>query len=108
MPVAPDTKNKIQSPSSCADTGSDSILLRQTDAVAATLDIYPTTRPLHVRFPDGQTAQSIGITTVALPSTDISLPAHIFETVYGLSAYTLMTLFITRPSPSTKHLGLYL
>jgi hypothetical protein len=128
VPVAPDIEIKIQPPSSCADTGSDSILLRQTGAVAATLDIYPTTHPLHVRFPDGQTAQSIGITTVALPSTDIPLPAHItpFINLYLAyptlltwimmqrfkkkdNTYTMaMTLFITRPSPSTKHLGLHL
>jgi hypothetical protein len=94
MPVAPTIKINIQPPSSCADTGSDSILLRQTDAVAATLDILPTTHPLHVRFPDGQTAQSIGITTVALPSTDIPLPAHIFtdntlrQSLFGISDIT--------------------
>ena len=94
VPVAPDIEIKIQPPSSCADTGSDSILLRQTGAVAATLDIYPTTHPLHVRFPNGQTAQSIGITTVALPSTDIPLPAHIFtddslhQSLFGISDIT--------------------
>ena len=83
MPTAPNIKIKTYPPSSCADTGSDSILLRQTDAVAATLDIQPTRHPLHVRFPDGQTAKSIGITTVALPSTDIPLPAHIFTDEYA-------------------------
>ena len=94
MPVAPNINIKIQPPSSCADTGSDSILLRQTDAVAAALDIQPTQHPLHVRFPDGQTAQSIGITTVAIPSTNIPLPAHIFtdaslcQSLFGIADIT--------------------
>ena len=85
MPVAPNIKIKIQPPSSCADTGSDSILLRQTDAVAATLDIRPTQHPLH---------KSIGITTVALPSKDIPLPAHIFtdaslrQSLFGIADIT--------------------
>jgi hypothetical protein len=94
MPAAPNINIKTPPPSSCADTGSDSILLRQTDAVAATLDIQPTRHPLHVRFPDGQTAKSIGITTVALPSTDIPLPAHIFtdsalrQSLFGIADIT--------------------
>ena len=94
MPVAPNINIKIHPPSSCADTGSDSILLRQTDAVAAALDIQPTQHPLHVRFPDGQTAQSIGITTVAIPSTNIPLPAHIFtdaslrQSLFGIDDIT--------------------
>jgi hypothetical protein len=78
MPVAPDINIKLQQPFSCADIGSNSILLRQTYAVAATLDIHPTQHPLYIRFLDGQTAKSIGITTVALQSTDIPLTAHIF------------------------------
>ena len=92
--MAPSINIKIHLPSSCADTGSDSILLRQTDAVAATLDIKPTTHPLHVRFPDGQIARSIGTTTVALPSTDIPLPAHIFsddvlcQSLFGIADIT--------------------
>ena len=94
MPVAPNINIKIHPPSSCADTGSDSILLRQTNAVAAALDIQPTQHPLHVRFPDGQTAQSIGITTVAIPSTNIPLPAHIFtdaslrQSLFGIADIT--------------------
>jgi len=94
MPTAPNIKINIAPPTSCADTGSDSILLRQTDAVAATLDIQPTNHPLHVRFPDGQTAKSIGISTVALPSTDIPLPAHIFsdaalrQSLFGIADIT--------------------
>ena len=85
---------QIQPPSSCADTGSDSILLRHSDAIAATLDIHPTRHPLKVRFPDGQTARSIGITDVALPSTAVPLPAHIFaddtlrQSLFGIADIT--------------------
>ena len=92
--MTPTIKIKIQPPSSCADTGSDSILLRQSDAIAATLDIQPTRHPLKVRFPDGQTARSIGITDVALPSTAIPLPAHIFaddtlrQSLFGIADIT--------------------
>jgi hypothetical protein len=80
--------------SSCADTGSDSILLRHRDAIAATLDIQPASHPLQVRFPDGRTALSIGTTAVALPSTTIPLPAHIFDdnslqhSLFGISDIT--------------------
>ena len=92
--VAPPINIKTNSPSSCADTGSDSILLRHSDAIAATLTIHPTRHPLQVRFPDGQTARSIGIADVALPSTDIPLPAHIFtdgslrQSLFGISDIT--------------------
>ncbi len=85
---------KIQALSSCADTGSDSILLRHSDAIAATLDIHPTRHPLKVRFPDCQTARSIGITDVALPSTAVPLPAHIFaddtlrQSLFGIADIT--------------------
>ena len=83
MPVAPDINIKLQQPFACADIGSYSILLRQNDAVAATLGIHPTQYPLYVRFLNGQTAKSIGITTVALLSTDIrSAPcAHIHRCI---------------------------
>ena len=94
-PVAPTSiKIKITSPTSCADTGSDSILLRHSDAIAATLDIHATHHPLRVRFLDGKTASSIGTTEVALPSTDIPLPAHIFaddtlqQSLFGISDIT--------------------
>jgi hypothetical protein len=130
MPVAPNINIKIHPPSSCADTGSDSILLRQTDAVAAALDIQPTQHPLHVRFPDGQTAQSIGITTVAIPSTNIPLPAHIFtdaslrQSLFGIADITNLDydatfrkdgLYLYKdtelvhlpPSHSTRHPGLF-
>ena len=92
--VTPVINIKIQPPSSCADTGSDSILLRHSDAIAATLDIHPTRHPLKVRFPDGQTARSIGITDVALPSTAVPLPAHIFaddtlrQSLFGIADIT--------------------
>jgi hypothetical protein len=33
---------------------------------------------LRVRFPDGQIAHSIEISAIALPSTSITLPAHVF------------------------------
>lgn len=78
----------------CADTGSDSILLRHRDAIAATLDIQPASQPLQVRFPDGRTALSIGTTDVALPSTSIPLPAHVFDdkslqhSLFGISDIT--------------------
>ena len=84
-----------QQPIACADTGSDSILLlRQTDANAATLDIQPTTNPLQVRFPDGETATSIGTADVALPSTDIPLHAHVYsdetlrQSLFGIAEIT--------------------
>ena len=81
-------------PSSCADTGSDSILLRHSDAVAATLVIHPTRHPIKVRFPDGKTTRSIGITDVALPSTNVPLPGHVFaddtlrQSLFGISDIT--------------------
>ena len=74
-------KKKIQQqePIACADTGSDSILLRQDDAIAALLDIQPTTNPLQVRFPNGQTASSVGtVVDVAVPFTDIPLHARVY------------------------------
>ncbi len=92
--MAPNINIKIQPPSSTADTGSDSILIRQSDAVAATLDIQPITQPLRVRFPDGKIARSIGITAIALPSTSIPLPAHVFagdtlqQSLFGISDIT--------------------
>ena len=92
--VAPPINIKTNSPSSCADTGSDSILLRHSDAIAATLTIHPKRHPLQVRFPDGQTARSIGITDVALLSTDIPVPARIFtddslrQSLFGISDIT--------------------
>jgi hypothetical protein len=73
-PVAPNINIKIQPPSSTADTGSDSILIRQSDAVAATLDIQPTTQLLRDHFPDGQIARSIGISAIAYRSALIYLP----------------------------------
>ena len=81
-------------PSSCADTGSDSILLRHSDAVAATLVIHPTRHPIKVRFPDGKTTRSIGITDVAIPSTNVPLPGHVFahdtlrQSLFGISDIT--------------------
>jgi hypothetical protein len=91
---APNLNITIHPPLSCADTGSDSILLRQRDAIAATLDIQPATHPLQVRFPDGKTALSIGTTSVALPSTAVPLPAHVFDdnslqhSLFGISDIT--------------------
>jgi hypothetical protein len=64
-PVAPIINIKIHPPSSTADTGSDCILIRQTDAVAAKLEIQDTIHPLRVRFPDGEIASSIGTSEVA-------------------------------------------
>ena len=91
---APNLNIPITHTLSCADTGSDSILLRQRDAIAATLDIQPTLHPLRVRFPDGKTALSIGTTAVALPSTALPLPAHVFDdtslqqSLFGISDIT--------------------
>jgi hypothetical protein len=80
----------IQQPSAIADSGSDSTLLRHSDAVAAQLDIEPATHPLQVRFPDGKTARSMGISDVALPTTTMALPAHIFEDqVLGQSMFSI-------------------
>jgi predicted aspartyl protease len=92
--VAPTIDIKIHPPSSTADTGSDCILIRETDAVAAKLEIQATDQPLRVRFPDGQIASSIGISAVALPSTSIALPAHVFadaslqQSLFGISDIT--------------------
>jgi hypothetical protein len=87
-------KIRIQQPIACADTGSDSILLRQTDAIAATLDIQPTTNPLQVRFPDGETATFICTADVALPFTDIPLHDHVYadetlrQSLFGVAEIT--------------------
>ena len=91
-------RNKLKQlqhqPTACADTGSDSILLRHNDAIAATLDIKSTANPLTVRFPDGETATSIGTADVALPSTDIPLHAHVYadetlrQSLFGLAEIT--------------------
>ena len=62
----------------CADSGADKILIRQSDALDAQLSIRPTADPLIVLFPDSETATAIGTTSVALPSTTLSLPAHVF------------------------------
>jgi len=85
---------ETKTPTSCADTGSDNILIRHSDATMATLTIVPTVSPLIVCFPDGKTAQSIGTTKVALPNTDISLPAHVFaddtlsQSLFGINEIT--------------------
>ena len=92
--MAPIINIKIHPPSSTADTGSDCILIRQTDAVAAKLEIHDTSQPLRVRFPDGAIASSIGTSEVALPSTSIALPAHVFtddslqQSLFGISDIT--------------------
>ena len=92
--MAPITNIKIHPPSSTADTGYDCILIRQTDAVAALLDVHETSQPLRVRFPDGHIASSIGTSELALPSTSIALPAHVFaddslqQSLFGISDIT--------------------
>jgi hypothetical protein len=63
-------------PLACADTGSNKILIRETDAVTANLTIAPSESPLSVQFPDGVIAQSTGIASIALPATNDVLPAH--------------------------------
>ena len=92
--MAPIINIKIHPPSSSADTGSDCILIRKTDAVAATLEIHDTSQPLRVRFPDGQIASSVGTSEVALSSSNIALPAHVFaddslqQSLFGISDIT--------------------
>ena len=63
----------------CADSGANKTLVRESDAIAAELTIHPTSHPLVVQFPDGVIARSTGIAEVALPATDIAIPAHVFS-----------------------------
>ena len=92
--MAPIKNIKIHPPSSTADISSDCILIRQTDTVAATLEVHDTSQPLRVRFPDGHIASSIGTSKVALPSKSIALSAHIFaddslqQSLFGISDIT--------------------
>ena len=80
-------------PLACADTGSNKILIRETDAVAAQLTIAPSESPLSVQFPDGVIAQSTGIASIALPATNDVLPAHIFpDTVLTQSLFGIMDI----------------
>jgi len=72
-PLNSTTENLI-----CADSGANKTLIRQSDAVAANLTVQPTSIPLNVQFPDGVIAQSTGITEIALPATDVTVPAHVF------------------------------
>ena len=65
-------------PMACADSGADKILIRESDALDAHLSISKTENPLVVLFPDSQIATAVGTTLVALPSTSLSLPAHVF------------------------------
>jgi hypothetical protein len=87
----------VYPPSSTANIGSNWILNRKTDAVAATLEIHATDHqpPPRIRFIDcQQIAFFIGTSEVALPSTSITLPAHVFAdasiqpSLFGISNIT--------------------
>ena len=102
-------KTTTQQPSAIADSGSDSTLLRHSDAVAAQLNIELTTHPLQVRFPDGKTARSTGISDIALPATAISLPAHIFEDdALGQSLFSISDITKQDYTATFHKNGLYL
>jgi hypothetical protein len=102
-------KTTTQQPSAIADSGSDSTLLRHSDAVAAPLDIELTMHPLQVRFPDGKTARSTGISDIALPATAISLPAHIFEDdALGQSLFSISDITKQDYTATFHKNGLYL
>jgi len=106
---APNLNTTAQQPSAIADSGSDSTLLRHSDAVAAQLNIEPTLHPLQVRFPDGKTARSMGKSDVALPATTIALPAHIFEDhVLGQSLFSISDITKQDYSATFHKNGLYL
>ena len=55
---------------------------------------HPTSHPLQVLFPDGETASSIGTADVALPSTNIPLHAHVYadetlrQSLFGIAEIT--------------------
>jgi len=57
---APNLNIKTQQPFAIADSGSDSTLLRHSDAVVAQLNIEPTPHPLQVRFPDAKNSSIHG------------------------------------------------
>ena len=65
------------------------------------LDIQLTSHPLQVRFPDGETAISIGTADVALLSTNIPLHAHdvyadetLRQSLLGIAAFKKDGLYI--------------
>ena len=77
--------------------------------MAAQLDIEPATHPLQVRFPDGKTARSMGTSDVALPTTTIALPAHIFEDqALGQSLFSISDITKQDYTATFRKNGLYL
>jgi hypothetical protein len=77
--------------------------------VVAQLNIEPTLQPLQVRFPDGKTARSMGISEVALPETTIALPVHIFEDhVLGQSLFSISDITKQDYSAIFHKNGLYI
>ena len=77
--------------------------------MVAQLNIEPTLHPLQVRFPDGKTARSMGISEVALPETTIALPVHIFEDhVLGQSLFSISDITKQDYSAIFHKNGLYI
>ena len=66
--------------------------------------------PLQVRFPDGKTARSTGISGIALPATAISLPpAYTFEDdVLGQSLFSISDITKQNYTATFHKNGLYL
>ena len=83
----------------CADSGANKTLVRESDAIAAELTIHLTSHPLVVQFPDGVIARSTGIAEVALPATDIEIPAHVIsDDMLNPVYWTLLTKAMMLPS----------
>ena len=91
----------------CADSGADKILIRESDAHDAHLSIAKAVNPLVVLFPDSETATAIGTTHVALPSTSVSLPAHVFaDDTLRTSLFSLTDIAHAGYDTQLNHTGL--
>ena len=84
-----------QQPIAYADTGSDSTLLRQNDAITATLDIQPPTNPLQVRFLDGErNSHVLWHRRCRLTVHRYSAPTHVYadetlrQSLFGIAEIT--------------------
>jgi hypothetical protein len=63
----------------------------------------------YASFPDGKTARSMGTSDVALPTTTIALPAHIFEDqVLGQSLFSISDITKQDYTATFRKNGLYL